>query len=241
MITRRQAIAGLIGAGTAASFSLPSPAAAQASPHVFKVGALEVTVISDGNMNLPLSLLLPKTDPKLAAETLGANGPTVQVNVLVVKSGDRLVLIDAGGIKDFMPSLGSFADRFEAAGFKPDDVTDVIFTHAHPDHLWGAIDALDEPRFAKAKHHLTIAERDFWTKDGLAESMPEGMKGMAAGTARRLKLLDAQIVASKPGVEIVPGFSYVDTPGHTPGHGSVRTTRGSARTTTVFATRSPSR
>jgi glyoxylase-like metal-dependent hydrolase (beta-lactamase superfamily II) len=205
------------------------PARAQGAPHTFKVGTLEVTVISDGSMNLPLSFVLPKTDAKLAADTMGTSAPVAQVNVVVVKAGDRLVLIDTGGTKDFMPTIGGFADRFEAAGFKPDDVTDVIFTHAHPDHLWGAVDALDEPRFAKAKHHLTIAERDFWLKDGLAESMPDALKGMAAGSARRLKLLEAQIVASKPGVEIVPGFSYVDTAGHTPGHASVLLTSGSAQ------------
>lgn len=228
MITRRTALTGSLSLAAAAS--LPAlPARAQAAPHTLKVGSLEVTVISDGSMNLPLSFVLPKTDAKLAADTIGSAAPIAQVNVLVVKAGDRLVLIDTGGTKDFMPSIGAFADRFEAAGFKPDDVTDVIFTHAHPDHLWGAIDALDEPRFAKARHHFTVAERDFWMKDGLAESMPEALKGMTAGSARRLKLLEAQIVASKPGVEIVPGFSFVDTPGHTPGHGSVLLTSGSAQ------------
>lgn len=228
MITRRTALTGSLSLAAAAS--LPAlPARAQAAPHTLKVGSLEVTVISDGSMNLPLSFVLPKTDAKLAADTIGSAAPIAQVNVLVVKAGDRLVLIDTGGTKDFMPSIGAFADRFEAAGFKPDDVTDVIFTHAHPDHLWGAIDALDEPRFAKARHHFTVAERDFWMKDGLAESMPEALKGMTAGSARRLKLLEAQIVASKPGVEIVPGFSFVGTPGHTPGHGSVLLTSGSAQ------------
>jgi len=228
MIDRRHALK--LGATAAAAGILPLQAArAQAAPHKFTVGSLDVTVISDGSINLPLSMLLPNTDPKLAAETLGPNGPTAQVNVVVVKTADRLVLIDTGGTKDFIPTTGAFADRFEAAGFKPDDVTDVIFTHAHPDHLWGAIDALDEARFAKAKHHLTVAERDFWIKDGLAETMPEGLKGMTAGIARRLKILEPQIVASKPGTEIVPGFSFVDTAGHTPGHASVLLSSGSAQ------------
>lgn len=227
MITRRTTLTGSLSLAAAAL--VPGVVRAQASPHTFKVGSFDVTVISDGSMSLPLSFVLPKTDPKLAAETIGSSAPIAQVNVLVVKAGDRLVLIDTGGTKDFMGTIGSFADRFEAAGFKPDDVTDVIFTHAHPDHLWGAIDALDEPRFAKAKHHLTLVERDFWMKDGLAETMPEALKGMTAGTARRLKILEAQIVASKPGVEIVPGFSYVDTAGHTPGHGSVLISSGSAQ------------
>ncbi len=224
-----------IGAAAGAAALLPAgPAWAQATPHAFKVGTLEVTVISDGSMNLPLSFLLPSLDAKsiddvLAGRGLQGGAVTAQVNVVVVRSAGRLVVIDTGGTKDFMPTIGNFADRFEAAGFKPDDVTDVVFTHAHPDHLWGAVDALDEARFSKARHHLSITERDFWLKEGVAESMPEALRGMAAGSQRRLKLLESQLNGAKTGVELLPGLSFVDTPGHTPGHASVLLSSGSSQ------------
>lgn len=228
-LSRRGFVAGLAAAATAPVLS--RPALAQAAPHVFKVGEVEITVISDGTMSLPLSFVLPKTDAKTAGDLLAARGQSpdlvAQVNVLVLKTAGKLVLVDTGGTKDFMPTIGGFADRFEAAGFKPDDVTDVVLTHAHPDHLWGAIDALDEPRFAKARVHMSIVERDFWIKDGLAESMPDALKGMTAGTYRRLKIIESQIAAAKPGAEILPGISLVATPGHTPGHCSVFINSGS--------------
>lgn len=221
----------LRGAGAVAlSAAAPVAAWAQATPHTFKVGAIDVTVISDGLMNLPLSFVLPATSPDAATAFLASRGQspalTAQVNVLVLRSANRLMLIDTGGTPDFMPGLGSFADRFEAAGFKPDDVTDVILTHAHPDHLWGAVDALDEPRYAKARIHMSVAERDFWIKDGLADSMPEALKGMTAGTQRRLKIVESLIAGVKPEVEFLPGISLVDTPGHTPGHCSVLVASG---------------
>lgn len=204
---------------------LPYAAFGQSDPHRFKVGAIEVTVISDGLMSLPLSFVLPAVEEKSARELLASRGLPVplsaQVNVVVLRTADRLILLDTGGTKDFMATIGDFADRFEAAGFKPDDVTDVVLTHAHPDHLWGAIDALDESRYAKARIHMSAVERDFWVKEGLAESMPDALKGMTAGSQRRLKIIKDQIVAAKPGAEVLPGLSLVDTAGHTPGHCSV--------------------
>ena len=217
----------LVGAGAlTCSPLLATGTHAQAAPHAFKVGAFDVTVISDGIMALPISFVLPKVEEKsvaalLAGRSEGAGSITAQVNVAVLKAADRLILVDTGGTKDFMASIGVFADRFEAAGFKADDVTDVVLTHAHPDHLWGAVDALDESRFGKARIHMSVVERDFWMKEGLAESMPEALKGMTAGSARRLKILESQIAAAKPGSEILPGVSLVDTAGHTPGHCSV--------------------
>jgi glyoxylase-like metal-dependent hydrolase (beta-lactamase superfamily II) len=214
-------------AGTAAVCAplMPYAALGQSAPHSFKVGAVEGTVISDGLMSLPLAFVLPQVDEKSAAELLASRGLSAtlaaQVNVAVLRTTDRLVLIDAGGSKDFMSTVGDFADRFEAAGFKADDVTDVVLTHAHPDHLWGAIDALDEPRFAKARIHMSAVERDFWMKQGLAESMPDALKGATAGSQRRLKMLESQILAVKAGMEILPGLALVDTAGHTPGHCSV--------------------
>lgn len=231
MMRRRDVLK--MGAAAGVAALVPGALArAQATPHAFKVGSLEVTVISDGSMTLPLSFLLPSLDAKsidgvLAGRGLQAGAISAQLNVVVVRSADRLVLIDTGGTKDFMPTIGDFADRLEVAGFKPDDVTDVIFTHAHPDHLWGAVDALDEPRFGKARHHLSVVERDFWLKEGIAESMPEGLRGMAAGSQRRLKLIEARLNGARTGVELLPGLSLVDTPGHTPGHASVLLSSGS--------------
>lgn len=219
-------------ASAAVAAALPGGSArAQASPFVLKVGTVDVTVLSDGVMSLPLSFMLPTTDTKAVGDLLaGHGGPAdalvAQVNVAVLKTSDRLVLVDAGGSKDFMSGIGGFAARFEAAGFKPDAVTDIVLTHAHPDHLWGAIDELDEPRFPNARIHMSVAERDYWIKSGLPEILPDALKGMAAGTQRRLKILASQIHVVRPGTELLPGMSLVDTAGHTPGHASVLVASG---------------
>lgn len=229
-LSRRELLAGA-GAGLCSGL-LPTRSFAQARPAHFAVGAIEVTVISDGLMHLPLSWALPKIEEKEARAALSGDDaakPAIaaQVNVVVLRQADRLVLVDAGGTADFMPMLGNFADRFEQAGFKPADVTDVILTHAHPDHLWGAVDSFDEPRFPRARVHLSLAERDFWMQPDLPRSLPEALQGMASGTQRRLKILEASVTAHKAGVEFLPGVSLVDSSGHTPGHASVLVASGS--------------
>ena len=231
-------LAGGVVAGTAAAGLIDgyggSSAFAQAAPHTFKLGEAEVVVISDGYMTMPLSFALPGSDAKETSALLAAGGPPpaafkADVNVVVVKAPGALIVIDCGGTSDFMPSLGSFPERFERAGIKASDVTHVIFTHAHADHLWGAIDPLDDDtRFANARHVMTTAERDYWLQADLADKVPDAVKGMAIGTARRMKMLEKRIEAVKPETEITPGVALVSTSGHTPGHVAVHLRFGGA-------------
>ncbi|MGV7830068.1 MBL fold metallo-hydrolase, partial [Mycobacterium kansasii] len=63
------------------------------------------------------------------------------LNVVVVRSGDRTILVDAGlGVEfpDF-PRAGQTVHRLEAAGVDPASVTDVVLTHLHMDHIGGLL------------------------------------------------------------------------------------------------------
>ncbi|MFZ4807305.1 MAG: MBL fold metallo-hydrolase [Hyphomicrobiaceae bacterium] len=232
-VSRRALLAGLAAtsAGTGLLGRLPSASAA----HAFTVGAFEVTVISDGSLSLPLSFILPATDRKDVEALLGQGAALdealqSQVNVALVKSKDAVVLVDTGGGPDFLPTLGRHADALEAAGIAADSVTHVVFTHAHADHLWGVIDPLDGgTRFAKARHLMNPVERDFWLAPDTESRVSEAMRGMAAGTARRLKTLADRFEPVAPGQEVVPGVALVDTSGHTPGHMSVLLKSGGAQ------------
>lgn len=235
-LTRRTALR-LLGA-TAVAASVPmlrTPASARAAQgaHAFKLGAFDVTVISDGSFSLPLSFVLPTT-PKEEAEALyaahgmKAEGLAGQVNVTVIKTPDATVMIDTGGGPDFMPTVGQLADNLDRAGIAPDSITHVVFTHAHGDHLWGVIDPLDGgTRFGKARHVMTGAELDYWSQADIADKVPEAMKSIALGTSRRLQALGDRVEKVKPGDEIVSGIALVGTAGHTPGHASVLVKSGS--------------
>lgn len=229
-LSRRALIGGL--AATAAGCGVASPVRAQSAAHTFKLGDVEVIVISDGSMTLPTSFALPKTAPAHVATLLAgrANDTTAfqaAVNVVVLRMPGTLVVIDSGGTADFMPTLGRFADGLERAGIKAEDVTHVVFTHAHADHLWGVIDPLDDDtRFPNARHFMSTAERDYWLKPGLESEVPEAVKGVTIGSQRRVKMLAKRIEAAAPGREIVRGLVPIDTAGHTPGHLALHLTAG---------------
>lgn len=230
LLSRRTALQ-LIGS-TAVAASLPAlwtPTLARAAQgsHAFKLGAFDITIISDGSFTLPMSFVLPTT-PKEEAEAVYAahgqspQGLAAQVNVTVVKTPDATIIVDTGGGPDFMPTVGQLADNLDRAGIAPDSITHVVFTHAHGDHLWGVIDPLDGgTRFTKARHVMAATELDFWSQADIEFKVPEAMKAIAAGTSRHLKTLGDRIEKVKPGGDIVPGVTLVDTSGHTPGHNSV--------------------
>ena len=218
-----------LGAAVAAgsAFGWIHPALSQSSTHVLKLGDATVTVISDGTMSLPVSFLLGQVDAKtrdvlLTSRALPNDAFTAQVNIVVVKTPTALLVIDSGGTPDFMPTLGKFPDSLERAGIAAADVTHVILTHAHADHFWGLIDPLDDDtRFSNAKHYMTAVERDFWLKPGIEDKVPDAMKGVTIGTARRMKMIAKRIDAVKPGTEVITGVSMVDTAGHSAGHASI--------------------
>lgn len=226
-LSRRQIMAGAAALG-ASGLGLPDRLAAQAAPHRFKVGAAEVTVLSDGALTAAWSFVLPgRPQPEIAAAGQPQPEFRLQYNVTLVKFGNELILVDAGSGPDFAPARGKLADNLEKAGIKPEAITRVVFTHAHPDHLWGVMDPLDGgSQFPKARLHMPAAELDFWLKPGIEAQVPESVRGSAAGTQRRLKELGAKIETMKPGAEIVPGLAVVDSAGHTPGHVCLLLTSG---------------
>ena len=236
-LTRRAAVGGLSALGAAAVLR-PTIAHAQEREHRFNVGAAEITVLSDGTMAMPFSWVLPDREPAQIAAVFqdvgrsssDASGQTLQVNVALIRIGRELILVDSGAGPDFAPQRGKLTERMANAGIAPEAITQLIFTHAHPDHFWGAIDPLDGgPLFAKARHFMPVVERDYWLQPGIEASMPEAVRGAALGTQRRLKELGDRIETYKVGVEVAPGITALDTAGHTPGHVSLLLQSGSSR------------
>jgi glyoxylase-like metal-dependent hydrolase (beta-lactamase superfamily II) len=136
------------------------------------------------------------------------------------------VLIDAGSGPNFQPTAGKLSENLEAAGIDAAKITKVVFTHGHADHLWGAIDDLDDLRFPNASYVISQAEWDFWTSANTPAKLPDAFKGMAIGSARILKRLESKIERRKPGDPVAPGLTYLETAGHTPGHMAIMVESG---------------
>lgn len=249
MLSRREALrlfgiggaaaaSGLIGASRIASAQTEQqqqqPANQQtansqgAGFYRFDVGALECLVVSDGTLQGPPLPPLAVNAPKAEAETalrdnfLPTTSNTLHVNALVVKTGDKLVLIDTGSGDSVSPTTGRLKTNLQRAGIAPEKITDVVFTHAHPDHAGGNVAADGKINYPNARFHIAQAEWETWTAKnvnlGKTQVDAATAKAFTEITQKNLLPLKDRLQLFKPGAEIVTGISSVAAAGHTPGH-----------------------
>jgi glyoxylase-like metal-dependent hydrolase (beta-lactamase superfamily II) len=223
MLTRRT----LLAAG--ASVLLPHRLWANTT---LTLGDLRIDTLSDGNLVLPKSFAFAGDAPAGAAEILtqyGLTGDTLEppCNVTLVRDGTNTILFDVGAGPDFMPTAGDLPDALDALGVAPDEITHVVFTHAHPDHIWGLLDDFDDPMFPEATHMIGKAEFDYWMNPETVNTIDTGRTTFAVGAKRRLEAVEDMIETFDDGAEILPGIAARASFGHTPGHMSFHLNSGS--------------
>jgi glyoxylase-like metal-dependent hydrolase (beta-lactamase superfamily II) len=186
------------------------------------MGSLRIDTLSDGNLVLPGGFVLDGQPAEAAALIRDFGLSTDQFeppcNLTLLRDGTNTVLFDVGSGPDFMPTAGKILEAMEAAGVGPEEVTHVIFTHAHPDHIWGLFDDFDEPLFSEASYMIGQAEFDYWTNPDTVNTIGEARTTFAVGAERRLSAIAEQITFLSDGDEAVPGVTARLSAGHTPGH-----------------------
>jgi len=230
--TRRQFLTA--AAGMAATATMGSPGSLAQAPAVktFAHGEFSIAVLSDGHLVVPSPFLARNASPEdlnAAMRNAGQSGDRVNTptNVTLVRTQSDVILIDAGSGPHYMPTAGRLAENMEAAGIDRNLVTKVVFTHAHPDHLWGTFDDFDnEPMFPNASYVISAAEWSFWMAEDVALNLPEERQNFAPGAKRNLSAIKDKLRMIKPGEDIVTGVRAIDTSGHTPGHLSIEIASG---------------
>jgi len=215
-ITRRT-FTNMITAGAAMPFAMAQPTVAQTA-----IGTLDIISVSDGALQLPAGMVFDPVPETIAQDTktkfsLG-DVLTPPCNVTLIRTGDRNVLIDVGAGSEFMSSAGFLLDALDEQGLAPDDITDVLFTHAHPDHLWGLVDDFDDLLFQNANYMIGQTEWDYWTDPNTVDTIGDARTTFAVGAARRLARIEDRITFFKDGDEVMPNIAARATFGHTPGH-----------------------
>ena len=227
-LPRRQFLTGSAALTAGAALGLhSSPSHAQLA-----LGDFKIDVVSDGSLTLPGSFIFDPMPQDELLPILEKHGQSAEVltppcNVTLLRHGDRTVLFDVGAGPDFAPNTGLLLDSLDALGVSPDDVTDIIFTHAHPDHLWGLLDDFDDPLFFNASYMIGKAEWEYWMNPNTINDIGEARASFAVGAQRRLAMIEDQIKLFEDGEEIMTGIAARATVGHTPGHMALEIRNGS--------------
>ena len=211
------------------------------SRYALRVGEIDVLVISDGVLPLPTETMSTNVDPAVRAAWfkdmfLGPDAFDWALNVLVVRSGGRTILVDAGLGGQFpgFPRAGQFPQRLEAAGIDLASVTDVVLTHLHMDPCGGLlVDGVRDRLRPDLRIHVAAAELKFWESPDFSRvSMPPGFPDALRRTAKRfLNEYHSRQRPFEKDYEVAPGVLVTRTGGHTPGHSVVRLASGGDRLT----------
>lgn len=211
------------------------------SRYAVRIGDIDAMVVSDGVLPLPTSTMATNADPADLADWLDhmfmpPDAFDWPLNVMVARSGEQTILIDAGLGGQFpgFPRAGLFPQRLACAGIALESVTDVIITHMHMDHVGGLlVDDVKKRLRPDVRIHVAAAEVAFWTSPDFSQTvMPKPVPDVLRTTATafyneyrdRLRLFDDKH-------QVAPGVTVRVTGGHTPGHSVVDLVSGGERLT----------
>ncbi len=203
--------------------------------HTFTLGDFELTIISEGTVYGDPAFVFQGIDESVwrPLATLDDEGRMVfALNLILVRTEDRLILLDTGigepnearerfeSVFPFKPQL-PLLEATEQLGISRTDITDVVFSHVHADHIMGATierKAVRVPTFPKAKHLMHRA-------DGGQVPDREDRK---ANFNLHIPVLQSHglFTLIEDGHPIAPGITAIHAPGESPGHVLVRLESG---------------
>lgn len=180
----------------------------------FKLGKLDIVVLHDAQFVKPndgktFGLDHSPADVAELLKTAGAPTDTITLSVdaLLVKSDKHVTLIDTG-------VGGALQESLAKAGVKPGEVTEILITHSHPDHIGGLVKD-GKLAFPNAEIRMSKAEWDF------AKANKD--------VAEIVKVIADRVKPFEAGSEVAPGIMSVRLSGHTPGHVGYQIKSGNER------------
>lgn len=200
--------------------------AASAVPPVetrtFKLGNFRLTVVRDGmrpsgapNETFGIDQSAETVGALLAENFLPTEGFVNSFAPTVVDTGSDVVLFDTGlGEGGREAGMGRLLEGLAAVGYAPEQVSVVVITHMHGDHIGGLTEG-GAPAFPNARYVTGRTEYDFWvSEDRVGTPAEQGHQGVLA----KVKPLAEKTTFIEDGAEVVPGITGINAFGHSPGH-----------------------
>src|SRR6185369_5181765 len=202
-----------------------------AEVHRYKVGDIEVTVLSDGFRMVPVNgnYLSNASADDLAKALAAAGQPTDMMkntySPIVLSTGGKRVLFDTGNGEaasaQSKGERGTLNANLAAAGIDRNSIDVVVISHFHADHVNGLLMPDNSRAFPNAEIKVPEIEWKFWMDDGEMSRASKGrMTELFANNRRVFGALDRKVTPYAWDKEVVPGVTAVGTPGHSIGHTS---------------------
>src|ERR1700722_6922141 len=151
----------------------PKPQALLSENFSFVQGDFEIAIVSDGYITVPIDIVAPEGSPEERNDILTRTGNLKaglvesKTNIPIIRKGSDLIMVDVGSGDKYQPSDGLLSANLVKSGIDAGAITKVVFTHAHPDHIWGTLTADGGLRFPNATYDLgAIRDRVVMLKPG---------------------------------------------------------------------------
>ncbi|MEN9917912.1 MAG: hypothetical protein RL662_348 [Bacteroidota bacterium] len=208
----------------------------QAFRHVgyqqFRIGEIEAIILSDGYLKAL------EVQPGMAPEAnmheisdilrnsyLSDQGYELAMNILLLKKDDRIILFDTGtGTSNLIVSTaGCILTSLEEVGISPDQITDIVLSHGHFDHIGGLVNNEGKSNYPNANIYISEIEYESWTSKNpdfskskwLNKVETEGMSRYLKGI---LEIIKPQVILLTDGETILDCITIKITSGHSEGH-----------------------
>lgn len=200
----------------------------------FKIGDIEVTQLYDGVWHKPhdpnfiAGVSVEETKKALREANLTDAHVPIPFTITVLRMGDKLVMFDSGTGGQMAPTAGLLMkESMQAAGIDPKNISTIVMTHFHPDHIFGLMEkGTNAQVFPDAELVVPASEYKYWTDESVISKLPEARQGLA----KRIQATFPKwknIRQVEDDAEVVPGVRSVASNGHTPGHTSYLVSSGS--------------
>ncbi|MDW7554475.1 MBL fold metallo-hydrolase (plasmid) [Azospirillum brasilense] len=217
------------GGGASAQAPPPpptTPLTGNAGHYRFRVGEISAVVLSDGVIGGPPRVYASDASEAELQEVLRraflpTDHMTLNLNTLLIETGGRRILVEAGAGATMGPNGGRIFQNLAAIGLGPADIDAIVISHTHPDHVGNLRTATGGRAFPRATVFVPRADWDFFVRNDPDLSympVPEDFRRrFAAAIKSSLEPVGNVVELYEAGAEIVPGLTTIVASGHTPG------------------------
>jgi len=194
----------------------------------FQLGQLDLAVITDGVIQI--ETIQPMFAPSIEKDNLKSfftdnmlqqDKIELAGNILFITNGEKNILIDTGSGVMLSPSTGKLIENLQNLGINPHEITDIVFTHAHPDHIGGVVDKEGMLIFQNAQYYISETEYKFWMSEepDFSKGTKNQFSDFEIQFARdHFKPIETKLNFYADEAELFGFLKLEHAPGHTPGH-----------------------